>query len=172
MKNLASALFLTEREYDEAEVGAPKVKGRIITTLTKAKEIRPYVEKCITVARKALVHEQEAQRFGTTAERNSAAWKEWRKSTKWRQWAQAMAPVVNARRKLIQLLGDKQAVKLLFNEVAPRFSGRDGGYTRILKLAKPRLGDAGPRAALEFVGVRDRKVEKTERPSFGDDAEN
>jgi len=35
--------------------------------------------------------------------------------------------------------------------VAPRFANRPGGYTRILKLAMPRLGDAGPRAILEFV---------------------
>jgi len=80
-----------------------------------------------------------------------------------------MAPVVAARRKLVELLGDKDAVKVLFDEVAPRFSDRNGGYTRILKLAKPRLGDAGARAALELVGVRDRKVQRSERPSFGDD---
>lgn len=169
MKNLAAALFLTEREFEEGVEGSPKVKGRIITTLPKAKEIRPYVEKCITVARKALVQQNEAQRFGTQAERNSSAWKEWRKSTKWKQWAEAMAPVVAARRKLVELLGDKDAVKVLFDEVAPRFSDRNGGYTRILKLAKPRLGDAGARAALELVGVRDRKVQKSERPSFGDE---
>ena len=46
----------------------------------------------------------------------------------------------------------KQAVSVLFEEVAPRFADRDGGYTRILRLAKPRLGDAGTRAILEFVG--------------------
>jgi large subunit ribosomal protein L17 len=37
-------------------------------------------------------------------------------------------------------------------------------------LAKPRLGDAGPRAILEFVGVRDRIVERSEKPAFEDDA--
>lgn len=50
------------------------------------------------------------------------------------------------------LLGDKQAARILFEKVAPRFVDRPGGYTRILKLATPRLGDAGPRAILEFVG--------------------
>jgi len=53
--------------------------------------------------------------------------------------------------------------------VAPRFAERDGGYTRVLKLAKPRLGDSGARAILEFVGVRDRKVERSEKPSFSDE---
>jgi large subunit ribosomal protein L17 len=54
----------------------------------------------------------------------------------------------------------------LFDEVAPRFTDRPGGYTRILRLAKPRLGDAGERAILEFVGVRDRVVQKSVRPTF------
>ena len=53
---------------------------------------------------------------------------------------------------MIQLLGDKQATRILFEVVAPRFVDRPGGYTRILKLSKPRLGDAGQRAILEFVG--------------------
>ncbi len=62
--------------------------------------------------------------------------------------------------------GDKQAVYGLFDTVAPRFTDRPGGYTRILRLAKPRLGDAGTRAILEFVGVRDRVVERSVRPTF------
>ena len=67
----------------------------------------------------------------------------------------------------MQLLGDKQAVQVLFDEVAPRFLDRPGGYTRILKLATPRLGDAGARAIIEFVGVHDRIVAKSEKPAFG-----
>ena len=52
----------------------------------------------------------------------------------------------------------------------PRFADRPGGYTRILRLAKPRLGDAGTRAMLEFVGVRDRVVERSVRPTFEGEA--
>jgi len=63
-------------------------------------------------------------------------------------------------------LGNKEAVRVLFAEVAPRFLDRPGGYTRILRLAKPRLGDAGTRAILEFTGVRDRAVQKSVRPTF------
>ena len=54
-------------------------------------------------------------------------------------------------------------------EIAPRFEDRPGGYTRILKLAKPRLGDAGTRAILEFVGRNDRVRRRAERPAFETD---
>jgi large subunit ribosomal protein L17 len=165
LRSLASALCLTERdaEYDENK---PKVKGRIVTTLAKAKEVRPLVEKCVTVARRGLAAEEAADQFGTKAERGTEAWKSWRESDAWRQWNAAVAPAVAARRRCLKLLGDKQAVRVLFDEIAPRFADRPGGYTRILKLAKPRLGDAGARAILEFVGVRDRVVQRSVRPSF------
>ena len=186
LRNLASSLFLSQRstdlnelgeeyrEYDTAADGknVPKVKGRIITTLQKAKQLRPLVEKCITIARKGVAAEQEAEQFGTTAERHSAEWKEWRQSDNWVRWAQAKAPAVVARRRVIQLIRNKYAVSVLFAEIAPRFADRDGGYTRIIRLASPRLGDAGTRAMLEFVGQRDRTSQKSEKPAFaGDDAE-
>jgi len=165
LRNLASALFLTERD-SEGEDNAPKVKGRIVTTLPKAKEVRPLVERCITIARRALPMLEAAGRHGTTAERNTEAWKTWRKSDQYHEWNQAMAPVVQARRRVLQLLGDKSAMRIVFNDIAPRFADRDGGYTRIMKLAKPRLGDAGTRAILEFVGVRDRVTQKSQAPRF------
>lgn len=152
LRNLASALMLTEREVEPGEPGAAKVRGRIITTLPKAKEVRPLVERCITIARRGLAAAARAEDFATSAERGTAAWKEWRTSPTWREWAQAMAPAVKARRRVVQLLGDKTAARVVFEVIAPRFSDRPGGYTRILKLSKPRLGDAGERAILEFVG--------------------
>ena len=169
LRNLASALFLTERDA-EFDDNKPKVKGRIITTLTKAKEVRPLVEKCITMACKAHGAQDAAREHGTNADRGSDDWKRWRKSRQWSEWNAAIAPAVNARRRCLSMMGDKQAVQVLFDEIAPRFVDRPGGYTRIMRLAKPRLGDAGTRAILEFVGVRDRVVEKSVRPSFEGEA--
>jgi large subunit ribosomal protein L17 len=165
LRNLASALVLTERDA-EFDDNKPKIKGRIVTTLQKAKEVRPLVEKCVTIACRSIPHEQAAGEFATTAARNSAEWRTWRKSDRYRKWNQAISPVVAARRRVLELLGDKQAVRILFETIAPRFTERNGGYTRVLRLAKPRLGDAGTRAVLEFVGVRDRVTQRAQAPRF------
>ncbi|MDA8697483.1 50S ribosomal protein L17 [Rhodopirellula sp.] len=167
-KNLASALFLTERDatYDD---NAPKTPGRITTTLHKAKEVRPLVEKCITIAKKSMASAEEAKQFATSAERGSDEWKQWRKSDEWRKWSDARAPVVAARRRVIQLIGDKEAAKILFDTIAERYVDRPGGYTRILRLATPRLGDAGTRAILELVGKNDRVKRTAEKPAFEDE---
>jgi large subunit ribosomal protein L17 len=169
LRSLASALMLTERDA-EFDDNKPKVKGRIITTLPKAKEVRPLVEKCVTIARRALVAEEAASQHATAAERGSQEWKKWRESDNWRSWTEAIAPALAARRRCLRLLQDKQAVAVLFDEIAPRFADRPGGYTRIVRLAQPRLGDAGTRAILEFVGVRDRVIERSQKPKFEDDS--
>jgi large subunit ribosomal protein L17 len=57
---------------------------------------------------------------------------------------------VNARRLVTSKLGDNQVIKRLFDEVAPRFASRPGGYTRILKLG-PRMGDSAEMVILELV---------------------
>lgn len=169
LKNLTSALFLTERDA-EFEENAPKVAGRITTTLQKAKEVRSMVEKCITIAKKSLPHAEEAAKYECSAKRGSDEYKKWRESDDWRKWADARAPVVAAQRRIVQMIGDKQATAILFDTIAERYADRQGGYTRVVRLAVPRLGDAGTRAILELVGKNDRVTRKAERPSFADNS--
>lgn len=57
---------------------------------------------------------------------------------------------VHARRLAISRLGDNQIIKRLFDEIAPRFTTRNGGYTRVIKLG-PRLGDSAEMVVLELV---------------------
>ncbi len=60
------------------------------------------------------------------------------------------AEKVHARRLAAARIGDAVLVKKLFDEIAPRFENRNGGYTRILKLG-PRLGDAADMVLIELV---------------------
>ncbi|MBN8582393.1 MAG: 50S ribosomal protein L17 [Anaerolineae bacterium] len=57
---------------------------------------------------------------------------------------------VHARRVAVSKLGDNQIIKRLFDEIAPRFASRNGGYTRVTKIG-PRLGDAAEMVVLELV---------------------
>lgn len=162
-KNMAASFIRTIRIDEEAE-NAPKVAGRIVTTVPKAKELRPFVEKLITLAKNSLPHQANAAEFATDAERNSSEWKAWRTSEQWQKWSQAIAPAIDARRRAFAMLRDKVAVDILFSDLAPRFEERNGGYTRIVRLAKVRLGDAGEQALIEFVGERDRVKAKRSAP--------
>ncbi len=57
---------------------------------------------------------------------------------------------LQARRQALAFILDKKVVDKLFTELAPRYSGRNGGYTRLIKLG-PRLGDGAPMVRLELV---------------------
>ncbi|MAU13112.1 MAG: 50S ribosomal protein L17 [Anaerolineaceae bacterium] len=103
--------------------------GRIKTTKTKAEFVRPYAERLITVAKRGLA-KAEAQGDEAVA--------------------------VHARRIAASRLGnDRVMVQKLFDEIAPRYAERNGGYTRVYKLGV-RKGDNAPMVLLELVeGVED-----------------
>ena len=104
---------------------------RIMTTEAKAKAVRGQVEKLITLAKKGLQAEEEAPEKGVHARRLAAG----------RMYRWATDPDGTR----VDLL------KKLFEEIAPRYMERAGGYTRIYKMG-PRKGDAAPMVLLELVG--------------------
>ena len=92
-------------------------------------------ERIQTTQAKAQAIRGQAEKLITLAKRGNAA---------------GEAVAVNARRKAAAGLNDVEIVKKLFDDIAPRYSERSGGYTRLLKLG-PRLGDAAEMVLLELV---------------------
>ena len=103
---------------------------RIETTEAKAKAIRGQAEKLITLAKRGLVAEQEDPARGVHARRLAAG-----RLDRW---------VTEPDGTRMDILGK------LFEDIAPRYMDRPGGYTRVYKLG-PRRGDAAPMVLLELV---------------------
>jgi len=100
---------------------------RIVTTLAKAKELRPLAERMVTLA-------------GTGS--------------------------LPARRKVLTMVSDKDVVRRLFDDIAPRFTDRPGGYTRVMRLGR-RRGDGAEMAIIEFVDYDLSEHEEDGSPSKG-----
>ena len=112
---------------------------RIQTTVPKAKEARRLAERLITFARRG-----NAAAAGGHEERRLAA-----------------------RRHVAQTVHNSEILRKLFNEIAPRFADRPGGYTRILRLGSVRVGDSARRAILELVKKdEEKRKKKTPRKTY------
>lgn len=99
---------------------------RIETTETRGKEIRKTVEKMITLGKRG---DLSARRQAAAYVRNE------------------IADIHEEKDGLVV----KTALQKLFSDVAPRYKDRNGGYTRMYKLAMPRKGDAAPMVIIELV---------------------
>jgi large subunit ribosomal protein L17 len=118
---------------------------RIRTTDAKAKETRRLAERTITWARRV------GDILGKKADRRTT---------------DESARVVHAVRMARRVVRDRGAVLKLFDELAPRYAGRHGGYTRIVKLSQ-RPGDAAPMSLLELVPEDSAAAPKSEGKTEG-----
>ena len=101
------------------------INERIVTTEARAKEVRSTAEKMITLGKRGDLH---ARRQAAAFVRNEVA----------------------SVREENEEVVIESALQKLFNDIAPRYTDRQGGYTRILK-TEPRRGDAAPMVILELV---------------------
>jgi large subunit ribosomal protein L17 len=108
----------------------------IITTLAKAKALRSEAEKLITLAKKGQIADREA--VSKKAKDGDA------------DSARKIAKSLHCRRQVAAYLYDNDVVKKVFNETAPRYKERSGGYTRIIR-AGIRRGDATEMAIIQLV---------------------
>ena len=167
LRNMACSLIRT-LEQNEDDPTRAKVAGRIITTVPKAKELRPFVEKLVTLAKKGRQHELAAAQIKSDVPakvgnpEGRSEWKQFRDSAEYNPWHTALAPAVACRRRAFSMLRDKRAVSILFEELADRFADRPGGYTRVIKLGR-RRGDAAEMAILEWVKDGDTPVRESKK---------
>lgn len=141
MRNLASGLF----EH-----------GQIETTLPKAKAVQGYAEKLITLAKTRSLHTRR-QLERKINDRNIFAWADDPQVPDERK-SEAFFEVDETavkRNRYGDLKKSPRLVEHLMTKVAPMFEGRDGGYTRIVKLDKHRLGDGTDLVLLQLVGRED-----------------
>ncbi len=153
LRNLAVALF----EH-----------GQIVTTEQKAKALQPFVEKIVTIAKRGDLHSRRLIMQKLGYDRRAFAWlymakdatEEEREAVEQlRERAEQFFAIPESesveRNRYGELRKAPRIVKHIVENVAPRFEDRAGGYTRIVKLGKRRIGDAAEHCLIQFVGAED-----------------
>lgn len=119
------------------------IYGRIETTEMRAKEVKRIADKMVTLGKRGDLH---ARRLAAAYLINKVAKTEVKEvPVNVREDGKGIVDTVNKERKVQQT-----AVQKLFDEVAPQYADRNGGYTRVIKMA-PRRGDGASMAIVEFV---------------------
>ncbi|MBX9685145.1 MAG: 50S ribosomal protein L17 [Candidatus Obscuribacterales bacterium] len=111
----------------------------IVTTLAKAKAVRSHAEKMITLAKTGRIQDKDVYAKAKSEDANVAS-----------EAAKLIAKHVHHRRQMQAFIYDKDVVSRTFEELAPRYEKRNGGYTRIVK-THFRRGDAAPMALIQLV---------------------
>jgi len=114
--------------------------GQITTTVPKAKALRPFVERLITMAKKGDLHNRRRAISALGGDKNM------------------MVDEVGdgiERNRFGELKKAPKIIKHLFEEIGPRYEDRDGGYTRIIRLGTNRLGDGTDLCVIQLVGTED-----------------
>ncbi len=137
LRNMATSLINADKEH-------------IVTTVQKAKELRPFVEKVITLAKKAQgLDGQEGKLREVHLRRQAARFFHAGNSTFKIAQSRFRGKKGEAKDPIERTAGVK-AVQRLFNELGERYKDRNGGYTRIIKLGR-RQGDNAEMAVIELV---------------------
>lgn len=116
--------------------------GQITTTIPKAKSIQPFVEKLITLAKRGDLH---SRRLVISKLRDRVVVADDTDDNVQR----------NAYGEIIKQAKQPKLVAKLFDEIAPKYAEREGGYTRIVKLARHRIGDGADLCVLMLVSDED-----------------
>eukprot|EP00536_Pseudo-nitzschia_multiseries_P004918 jgi/Psemu1/318528/estExt_fgenesh1_pm.C_870002 len=112
---------------------------RIVTTEAKAKELRHLADQMITLAKKGQPSDSEERQQQQQQQQQK------KKTTK------TPGELLHHRRRASRVVRGEWNVTKLFEVLGPRYKLREGGYTRVLKLARPRAGDNAPMAVIEYV---------------------
>ena len=137
LRNLATSLINAEKEY-------------IVTTVPKAKELRPFVEKVITLARKAQTLTGDDAAAQAVHLRRQASRFFHSGNTTFKQQQSRFRGKKGEAKDPIERTAGVKAVQRLFDELGARYKDRNGGYTRIIKLGR-RQGDNAEMAVIELV---------------------